>query len=106
MYNPDANDPIAYQLYSDVLTEVIAIFYQNAIVRPEMHFKMKKGANQMWTFSVWNRDNALATITAGNIFIQLEFVKYREVKEQKLNRLNSAIIRYSISVFTCIWNCR
>jgi hypothetical protein len=83
MYNPNATDGNTYKIYVDIISDVICIMVSDEIVRPEMHFPLKKSINQLWTFLIQDYDNSAGSVS-GQIFLQLEFVKYKEVKEQKV----------------------
>jgi tRNA U54 and U55 pseudouridine synthase Pus10 len=87
-YNPTINDPNMFIIYSDILSDNIAFIIQNTIFTYNNIFLLNRNINQTWKFSFRTSADAngifFPNIVNGNIFIHLEFVKYKEVKEGKI----------------------
>ena len=83
-YNPDADEELMTTIYVDFLSEVIGSMYQLIYFKPNLHFTLKKPVNQQWTFYIRDVTGSLNATRVGDVSIDLEFVKYAEVKPEKI----------------------
>jgi hypothetical protein len=83
-YSPAVNEVGITLLYTNLVNDHIGSFFQNFYIKPNLHFPLKKPVKGTYTFQIQTVLGDLYAGRVGDISIDLEFVKYKEVKEGKI----------------------
>lgn len=88
VYIPTAPDPDAFVVYTDMVSDIIGTAFQNVVTSLDNFFLLNNSIRGNYTFSFKTVEDGLGVSVAnpitGSIFIQIEFIKYKEVKEGKI----------------------
>jgi len=81
---PLGAEPNMYLLYSDLISDTLSPFYQNLSISTNPHFILNKQIWGNYNFQVNDINGIIDLVAAGEIVIQLEFVRYKEVKQERI----------------------
>ncbi len=68
-------------IYSNIVDDYITSFFNGIFLCQQTEFILQKHINGQYNFKIFNFDGTIKTDRQGDLFIQLEFVKYKNVKQ-------------------------